>query len=70
MIFDSVVATIATFLLSSPQSGRAKDEVMNKSTNDENISFYDVPLVCNAAPEIGCGSFVVRPALRRGPCEL
>ena len=29
---------------------------MNKSTNDETISFYDVPLVCNAAPEIGCGS--------------
>ena len=55
-IFGSVVATIATFLLSSPESGRAKDEVMNKSTNDENISFYDVALVCNAAPEIGCGS--------------
>lgn len=56
MIFGSVVATIATFLPSSPQSGCAKEEVMNKSTNDENISFHAVPLVCDAAPEIGCGS--------------
>ncbi len=24
--------------------------------NPEMISFYDVPLVCGAAPEIGCGS--------------
>ena len=51
-IFGSVVATIATFLLSSPESGRAKDEVMNKSTNDEIVTFYDVPLVCSAAPTI------------------
>ena len=29
---------------------------MDKSTNDETITFYDVPLVCGAAPEIGCGS--------------
>lgn len=29
---------------------------MNKSTNDEIIGFYDVPLVCDAAPAIGCGS--------------
>lgn len=50
------MATVATFLLNSPESARAEDGVMNKSTNDEIISFYDVPLVCNAAPEIGCGS--------------
>jgi hypothetical protein len=29
---------------------------MDKPTNDETITFYDVPLVCGAAPEIGCGS--------------
>src|SRR6202007_1479767 len=29
---------------------------MNKSINQETVTFYDVPLVCNAAPEIGCGS--------------
>lgn len=34
-------------------------EIGNMSTinnGDENISFYIVPLVCNAAPTIGCGS--------------
>jgi hypothetical protein len=25
-------------------------------SNDESITFYDVPLVCGAAPSIGCGS--------------
>jgi hypothetical protein len=29
---------------------------MNKSANNEIITFYDVPLVCGAAPAIGCGS--------------
>lgn len=29
---------------------------MDKSTNQETITFYDVPLVCGAAPSIGCGS--------------
>jgi hypothetical protein len=29
---------------------------MDKPTNDETITFYDLPLVCGAAPEIGCGS--------------
>ena len=29
---------------------------MNKSTSQETITFYDVPLVCGAAPSIGCGS--------------
>jgi hypothetical protein len=29
---------------------------MNKSINQETIAFYDVPLVCGAAPSIGCGS--------------
>jgi hypothetical protein len=29
---------------------------MTKSTNQETIAFYDVPLVCGAAPSIGCGS--------------
>src|SRR5215468_2521587 len=29
---------------------------MNKSANHEIVTFYDVPLVCNAAPSIGCGS--------------
>jgi hypothetical protein len=29
---------------------------MNKSARDEIITFYDVPLVCGAAPAIGCGS--------------
>ena len=29
---------------------------MNKSANDEIITFYDAPLVCGAAPAIGCGS--------------
>ncbi len=27
-----------------------------KKAKSETISFYDVPLVCSAAPEIGCGS--------------
>jgi hypothetical protein len=29
---------------------------MNKSANNEVITFYDVPLVCGAVPAIGCGS--------------
>src|SRR6516162_7484498 len=29
---------------------------MKNSTNAETIAFYDVPLVCGAAPSIGCGS--------------
>jgi hypothetical protein len=29
---------------------------MNNSANEEIITFYDVPLVCDAAPAIGCGS--------------
>jgi hypothetical protein len=29
---------------------------MIKSTNQETIAFYDVALVCGAAPSIGCGS--------------
>jgi len=29
---------------------------MNKSADNEIITFYDVPLVCGAAPAIGCGS--------------
>ena len=29
---------------------------MNASANDEIITFYDIPLVCGAAPAIGCGS--------------
>jgi hypothetical protein len=29
---------------------------MNKSINQEIVTFYDVPLVCGAAPSIGCGS--------------
>src|SRR5260221_86874 len=29
---------------------------MNKSINQETVTFYDVPLVCGAAPSIGCGS--------------
>jgi len=29
---------------------------MKNSTNAEAIAFYDVPLVCGAAPSIGCGS--------------
>ncbi len=28
----------------------------NKSTSGQTITFYKVPLVCGAAPEIGCGS--------------
>ena len=29
---------------------------MDRSANHEIITFYDVPLVCGAAPSIGCGS--------------
>jgi hypothetical protein len=29
---------------------------MNESANDEIVTFYHVPLVCDAAPGIGCGS--------------
>jgi hypothetical protein len=29
---------------------------MNKPTGNEIVAFYDVPLVCGAAPAIGCGS--------------
>jgi hypothetical protein len=29
---------------------------MKSSTNAETVAFYDVPLVCGAAPSIGCGS--------------
>jgi len=29
---------------------------MDRSANHEIITFYDVPLVCGAAPAIGCGS--------------
>jgi hypothetical protein len=33
-----------------------QNPVMNKSINQETIAFYDVPLVCGAAPSIRCGS--------------
>jgi len=33
-----------------------KDKTISITANDNNISFYQVPLVCNAAPTIGCGS--------------
>jgi hypothetical protein len=36
--------------------GPLQNPVMIKSTNQETIAFYDVPLVCGAAPSIGCGS--------------
>lgn len=36
-----------------------KDKTSNKKTT---ITFYETPLVCNAAPEIGCGSRA-KPAL-------
>ncbi len=29
---------------------------MKKSISQETVTFYDVPLVCGAAPSIGCGS--------------
>jgi hypothetical protein len=29
---------------------------MNKFSNQDTVVFYDVPLVCGAAPSIGCGS--------------
>src|SRR5713101_4719282 len=28
----------------------------NSTTVEQEVSFFDVPLVCNAAPSIGCGS--------------
>ena len=31
-------------------------EVMNTTPTTSNVSFYDAPLVCHAAPSIGCGS--------------
>jgi hypothetical protein len=33
-----------------------RSRTMNKSTNNEIITFYDIPLACDAAPAIGCGS--------------
>jgi len=33
-----------------------KGDNLSVSLSNENISFYKVPLVCNAAPTIGCGS--------------
>ena len=51
----SVIAlTIAVLNLISCQ--------LNSRSTRENVSFYKVPLVCGAAPEIGCGSRA-KPAL-------
>ncbi|MGI9553002.1 MAG: mercuric transport protein MerTP, partial [Aurantibacter sp.] len=35
---------------------KEKRDSLSVSVRNENISFYKVPLVCNAAPTIGCGS--------------
>jgi DNA-binding PadR family transcriptional regulator len=49
-----------------------RETSMNISTNAETIAFYDVPLVCGAAPSIGCGSRA-KPLLvdleRQGPIK-
>jgi hypothetical protein len=42
-------------LNNSTLPGRPQNPVMTNSTNQETITFYDVPLVCGAAPSIGCG---------------
>jgi hypothetical protein len=36
--------------------------IVSKKTKGSTITFYETPLVCNAAPEIGCGSRA-KPAL-------
>lgn len=50
IILLSLIA-ISAIALNSCSSGTARE-----TTSKENISFYDVPLVCPAATQIGCGS--------------
>src|SRR6516164_6806217 len=49
---------IATVVLlnNRPPLGQPLSPIMNISTNNNIITLYDVPLVCGAAPAIGCGS--------------
>jgi hypothetical protein len=47
---------IRPVLLLNTWTHHPQNPVMTKSTNQETITFYDVPLVCGAAPSIGCGS--------------
>ena len=47
--FILLISFLLLGILSSFQSGQSLDP-------QPNISFYEVPLICGAAPEIGCGS--------------
>src|SRR6516225_5053331 len=47
----TIASVVKVLLYRQPVSS-----IMNKSADNEIISFYDVPLVCGAAPSIGCGS--------------
>lgn len=48
-----LVTVLTLGVLASTVSSREK---LPKNLTSEKISFYEVPLVCGAAPDIGCGS--------------
>jgi hypothetical protein len=57
-LFVLYLVAVSTFTLKSCTSGNAEAT----TTSKENVTFYEVPLVCGADAEIGCGSRA-KPAL-------
>ena len=53
-LFTLSIAVISALGFYACGSGNAKTTTI--TSGNETISFYDVPLICNAAPAIGCGS--------------
>jgi hypothetical protein len=54
----AVVLAVASIYVAPIQTGRCADQpgVRARPANPSLVSFYEVPLVCPAAPQIGCGS--------------
>jgi hypothetical protein len=49
----NLIAVLASGLVSAPLAGTPENAATNSS---DHISFFKAPLVCPAAPQIGCGS--------------
>src|SRR5260370_23948658 len=54
-LFYTVLATGA-LICACPSIGANAMQNDGQGTNSDNVAFYKVPLMCHAAPGIGCGS--------------
>ncbi|MCH8319140.1 MAG: hypothetical protein IIA88_11720 [Bacteroidetes bacterium] len=51
-----IIPSLAIFMLCSELHADINSSAIRGKEEVENISFYQVPLICGAAPNIGCGS--------------